>query len=227
MRRLSLLLALMSVLVSASYSFAEPTFGLSAFTGFQGYQMGQINTAINDIQDALSEPANRAEIDNLTGSWNYGGALQVDFNPKLRAYLEYEHLSDKTGFGNNLGSFHLEPNADALLVGGTYFFPSTSKTRFGLGGGVGFYSFAGSANSTITWYTTTSSAAVDLSGDAVGIFGRGEAEVSLAPLWRMGVAIGYRSAQGALKVDGEDSGIDLDWSGLMTRLGITFVMGGP
>src|SRR6185436_15810695 len=119
-------------------------------------------TAINNVQDALSEPAERAEIDNLTGAMSLGGAVRVDLNPLMRVYVEYEHLGDKTGFGNNLGTFHLEPEADVIILGGTYFLPSTSTTRFGVGGGVGLYTFSGNANSTVSWYTTTTSASVDL-----------------------------------------------------------------
>lgn len=227
MRRFSpLLLTGSSLLLAASTAFAGPQFGVSLFTGYQGYQMGQINTAINAVQDALSEPADRAEIDNLTGGLSLGGAVRMDLNPKMRAYVEYEHLADKTGFGNNLGSFHLEPEADVVILGASYFFPSTSTKRFGIGGGVGLYTFSGTANSTLTWYTTTTSGAVDLGGSTVGFHGRGEMELTLTPQWQLDAALGYRWAQGDLTVNGHDSGTDLDWSGLMTRIGFTFVLGG-
>jgi hypothetical protein len=225
MRRIPSLLLTGLFLLLASTAFAAPQFGISIFTGYQGYQMGQINNAINNVQDALSEPAERAEIDNLTGAMSLGGAVRVDLNPLMRVYVEYEHLGDKTGFGNNLGTFHLEPEADVIILGGTYFLPSTSTTRFGVGGGVGIYTFSGNANSTVSWYTTTTSASVDLGGDTVGFHVRGEMELTLTPQWQLDAGLGYRWAQGDLTVAGHDSGVDLDWSGLMTRIGFTFVLG--
>jgi len=112
-----------------------------------------------------------------------------------------------------------------IILGGTYFLPSTSTTRFGVGGGVGLYTFSGNANSTVSWYTTTTSASVDLGGDTVGFHVRGEMELTLTPQWQLDAGLGYRWAQGDLTVAGHDSGVDLDWSGLMTRIGFTFVLG--
>jgi len=54
---------------------------------------------------------------------------------------------------------------------------------------------------------------------------RGEMELTLTPQWQLDAGLGYRWAQGDLTVAGHDSGVDLDWSGLMTRIGFTFVLG--
>ena len=227
MRRLSsVLAAILALFVMTSSALAGARFGLSAFTGFQGYQMGQINDAIKSIEEALSETADRAEIDNLTGAWSYGFAAHADFTPSWRGYIEFERLADKTGFGNNLGAFHLEPDANVIILGGTYFFPSTTKQRFGFGGGVGLYQFGGDANATLSWYTSTVTGAVDLGGSTTGYHARGEYELALSPAWMLDAALGYRWAQGDMQVDGQDSGTDLDWSGLMTRIGFTLIVAG-
>ncbi len=67
-----------------------------------------------------------------------------------------------------------------------------------------------------------SSGSHDLGGSTVGLHGRGEIDVTLSPVWHFDGALGYRWAKGGLDTDGNDSGIDLDWSGLMTRVGFTY-----
>jgi hypothetical protein len=219
----SLLFPVALVLVAfATGAVAEPRIGISAFAGYQSYTMGQINDAIDGVKEALSTPGRPANIDNLNGDVSFGGAVKADFDKTWRAYFEYEYLKDSSGYGNSLGSWRLKPNANAILVGGTYFFPSTGKTRLGLGAGVGYYAFGGSVNSTVTWGTSTSSGSHDLGGSTVGLHGRGEIDVMLSPVWHFDGALGYRWAKGGLDTDGNDSGIDLDWSGLMTRVGFTY-----
>jgi|KBSSwiStaDraftv2_1062776.scaffolds.fasta_scaffold12867_6 hypothetical protein len=228
MRRLSslLLAATLAVLAVASNAFAGPRFGISGFTGFQSYQMGQINSAIHSIEEALSTTGDRAEIDNLTGNWSYGFGVRADLTPSWRAYVEYERLGDKTGFGNNLGAFHFEPAANVIIIGGSYFFPTTNKNRFGFGAGVGLYTFEGTSKATLSWYTSTVSGDVDLGGSTTGFHARGEYELTLSDMWSFDAALGYRWAQGNMQVNGQDSGTDLDWSGLMTRAGFTVAVGG-
>ena len=205
-----------------SNAIALPHIGISGFTGYQSYSMGQINDAIDAVSNALSSPGDQANIDNLSGGFAFGGAVKADFNTTWRAYLEYEYLKDSSGYGNTIGQFQIEPNANAVLVGGTYFFPSTNKMRLGLGAGVGYYTFGGSVNSSESWNNTTTTGSHDLGGSTVGFHGRGELEVTLSPVWRFDAALGYRSAQGALETDGADAAVDLDWSGLMTRVGFTY-----
>jgi hypothetical protein len=45
------------------------------------------------------------------------------------------------------------------------------------------------------WYTTTTSASVDLGGDTVGFHVRGEMELTLTPQWQLDAGLGYRWAQ--------------------------------
>lgn len=219
-----ILAGLFIVFAPASNALAAPPIGISAFTGYQSYSMGQINDAIDRVSEALSGPTEQANITKLSGGMTFGGGVRVDFTPTWRASLEYERLNESTGHGNTIGSFQIKPSADVVLVGGSYFFPSQSTTRWGLGAGVGYYTFSGSAASTVTWYGSTASGSVDLGGSTVGFHGRGEVEVTLSPMWQLDGALGYRSAKGELEADGSKTGVDLDWSGLMTRVGITYVI---
>src|SRR5262249_33629812 len=131
MRRLSspLSLAALVLLAFATRAAAGPRIGISAYLGYQSYTMGQINDAIDGVKEALSTPGRPANIDNVNGDMSYGGAVKADFDKTWRAYLEYEYLHDQSGYGNSLGSWRFKPNANAIIVGGTYFFPTASKTR--------------------------------------------------------------------------------------------------
>src|SRR5436190_8171179 len=223
MRRPCFLVGLLVVLgVQTSLAVAAPRIGLSAFGGYQAFAMGDINDRIHEVDDALSSPGDLANIDELRGNWTWGGGVKVDLDATWRAYLEYEFLRDDTGFGNTNGQFQLKPSANSVLLGGTYFFPSTNKVRYGLGAGVGYYAFGGSVNSSVTWYTSSVSGSKDLGGNTVGFHGRGELDLTMSPVWHFDAALGYRWAKGTLQVDGSDSPVDLDWSGLMTRLGVTY-----
>jgi len=223
MRRPFVLVGVLIVLgAQASIAAAAPRIGLSAFGGYQAFAMGDINDRIHAVDDALSSPGDLANIDELRGNWTWGLAAKMDLNPTWRAYLEYEYLRDDTGFGNTNGQFQIKPNANSVLLGGTYFFPPKDKVRFGLGAGVGYYAFGGSVNSSLTWYTSSKTGSLDLGGSTVGFHTRGEMDVTMSPVWHFDAALGYRWASGTLQVDGDDAPVDLDWTGLMTRLGVTY-----
>jgi hypothetical protein len=208
----------------AANAVAAPHWGVSAFTGYQNYSMDQINEKLARVDDALSRPGREANIDPLNGEWSFSARVLADLNPTWRAYVEYEYLKDASGGGNgSIGSFQIKPHANAVLLGVTYFLPSTSKVRFGFGGGVGYYEFGGSVNSTVTWYTTTTTGSHDLGGNTIGYHARADLDVPLSPGWHFESALGYRWAKGNLETDGNDNGVDLDWSGLMTRIGFSYI----
>jgi hypothetical protein len=208
----------------AANAVAAPHWGVAAYTGYQNYSMDQINEKIARVDDVLSRPGREAGIDPLNGEWSFSAGLTADLNPTWRAYVEYEYLKDKTGGGNtSIGNFQIKPHANAVLIGGTYYLPVDGKTRFGLGGGIGYYVFGGEVNSTVTWYTTTTTGSHDLGGNTIGYHARADIEYPLSSGWHLEGALGYRWAKGDLETDGTDNGTDLDWSGLMTRIGIAFI----
>jgi hypothetical protein len=226
MRRFPSLLpaAVLLFVCLAANALAAPHWGVSAFTGYQNYSMDQINEKLALVDDALSRPGREAGIDRLNGDWSFSARALVDLNPTWRASVEYEYLKDQSGGGNtSIGNFQIKPHANAVMIGGTYFFPTTSRTRLGLGAGVGYYEFGGSVNSTVTWYTTTKTGSHNLGGNTIGYHLRAELDVPMSPGWHFDGALGYRWAKGNLETDDKDSGVDLDWSGLMTRIGISYI----
>lgn len=175
-------------MVSGARADAAMRIGISGFTGYQGYAMGDANDVIADINTALSSPGDEVNLDELKGDVSFGAGLKFDVNPTWRVYAEYEHLSDNSGGGNLVGSAKVDVSSATYLVGATYFLPSTGKARVGFGGGIGSYDFGGD---------------LEASGSYGGVPFSGSQSVG-------GTTIGYHARA------------DLDWSGIMTRIGITW-----
>ncbi len=146
--------------------------------------------------------------------------MKADLNSTWRVSLQYEHLKDDTGGGNLVGSFTVDVSSDVLLAGATYFLPSKGKARLGLGAGVGYYDFGGDVAGDATVGTTPVSGSASAGGSTIGFHGLGELDVTLAERWHFDGAVGYRSAKGELEADGQGTGVGLDWSGIMTRIGV-------
>jgi hypothetical protein len=216
--------ALALLLGMPAVSGAAIRWGVSAFGGYQGYSMGDVNDVINQVNEDLSTPGDEVRIDELKGDISFGGGVKADLNPNWRVYLEYEHLKDDTGGGNLVGSFTVDVSANAFLAGATYFFPSQSKARVGVGGGLGYYDFGGDVAGNATIGTTPLNGSASAGGSTIGFHGLGELDVKLSERWHFDGAAGYRSAKGELEAAGESTGVDLDWSGIMTRIGVTFFL---
>lgn len=201
---------------------ADLRWGLAGFLGYQGYTMDDVNSVIEQVNTDLSTPGDEARIDELSGDISFGGGVRVDLTPHIRLYGEYERLKDNTGGGTLVGSFSIDLVSDTFLAGGTYFFQPVGegKTRLGLGAGVGYYSFGGDVQGDATWGTTTYTGTQDVGGSTVGFHGLGELDVKMSEKWHLEGALGYRVAKGEVQLNGQETGADLDWSGLMTRLGV-------
>lgn len=209
---------------SAASAEAAMRFGITGFTGYQGYAMDDINDDIIAISDALSQPGDLVQLDELNGDVSFGLGVKADVSPAWRIYGEYEHLSDNTGGGNQIGSFKLDVSAETFLVGATYFFPSTSKARLGLGAGIGYYDFGGELEANGTIGTDEYSGSASAGGSTIGFDGRGTLDVAMSEKFHFDLALGYRSASGDLEVDGTGTDTDLDWSGVMSRVGVTYFL---
>ena len=226
MRRLCRLgLALLALTIShVGVAAAAPRWGVSGFLGYQGYTMDDVNSVIRQVNEDLSVPGRMVSIDELKGDVSFGGGVVADVNPKLRFYLEYERLKDDTGGGTQVASFTLDVSSSTFLAGGTYFFNPEKKARLGLGGGIGYYAFGGETTGDATWGTETVTGSRDISGSTIGFHGRGELDVALSERWHFDMALGYRVASGGAELGGVDTGADLDWSGVMTRLGVVYFL---
>ena len=120
--------------------------------------------------------------------------------------------------------------ANGVTLGATHFFHSSHKTRLGLGLGVGYYSADGTEKVEDPSSGTTTS--VDVTGHALGFHGMGMVDSPLSPMLHLEIGAGYRYAKstnakagGVEVLNADGSKAKIDWSGLMTRAGLTFYFG--
>jgi hypothetical protein len=223
---------LVILLVAPSLSgtaFASGQWGVSGFAGYHSYSM-------SDLNDEVIAPINLVlsgtgySMDKITSGIGFGGGIRYRTPGKLTIGVDYERLDGSSELKVPGGSFKISTPADAVSATLVYFFPSTSKARFGLGGGLGYYSSSGEAK--VYDSTTQQEQSESLEGSGVGVHGVGAMDLTLSPVAHLEANIGYRYAKTTdLTIAGTkaqtSSGDDakLDWSGLLTRVGFTFYFG--
>src|SRR5262249_42961504 len=156
-------------------------------------------------------------------------------NESWIASLEYTRLNanssaditDPATPGSSVsGKFDVPANG--VTLGATYLFPSSRKARFGLGAGIGYYSASGKFEAEGSGGTFSD----DVKGHGVGFHAMGVVDSPLSNTLHLDLGVGYRYAKSsnlevagveALNADGSKAKID--WSGLMSRVGMTFYFG--
>ncbi|MGE5175082.1 MAG: hypothetical protein ACM3JJ_01800 [Hyphomicrobiales bacterium] len=209
---------------------AEGRFGVAFLTGYHTY-------AQSDLNDELIAPINVLllgtgySMNDVAHGIGFGGGLRYRTEGPLVAAMDYERLTGKSTLDVPGGQFEANAAADAYTATVTYYFPSTSRARFGLGAGLGVYVAAGKLRAYDS--TTMQEETEDMEGTGLGLHGIGAAEITLSNVAHLEACVGYRYAkssdlkvggQTALNADGSKS--KLDWSGLMTRIGFSFYFGG-
>lgn len=227
------LLALVAsfVLLAPGGALAEGQFGVAFLTGYNTY-------AQSDLNDELVAPINVLlsgtgyQMDDVSSGIGFGGGLRYrSTTSPLVVAVDYERLTGNSKLSVPGGEFEVKAPANAFTATAYYFFPSSSRARFGLGAGGGFYSSDGSIrlfdSGTMTEETE------DMKGSGLGFHGVGSADVTLSNVTHLEASVGYRYAKTSdveiagekqLNADGSES--KLDWSGLVTRVGLAFYFGG-
>src|SRR5262249_50226961 len=125
-------------------------------------------------------------------------------------------------------SFDVDTPANAVTLTTTYLFPSSGKGRFGIGVGVGYYKSAGSVAVDTSGVATTS----DLGGSGGGFHGLVAFHSEISPHVHFEGNAGLRYAKTTdVKIEDETvlnadgSKTTIDWSGFMSRAGLTFYFG--
>ena len=228
MRTISL--AVMAVLffalaAGAAPALAKADFGIAGFGGYESYSMSDLNDEIALVNLFLAGTG--YSMDDISGGFGYGGGFRIKPSEKILVSLDYMRLpasSTLSAFGS---SVKISAPGNGYMGTVTYFFPSTSKAKFGIAGGLGWYS--GSA----TVDTSGASTAAELSGSGLGFQGLAALDAILSPTVHAEVAAGYRYARtGGVEDENGDkiynlSGDEatLDWSGFMSRAGLAFYFG--
>ncbi|HEX7078222.1 MAG TPA: hypothetical protein VF363_07370 [Candidatus Eisenbacteria bacterium] len=223
------------VLVAAALLTPGPAraageFGVAFLTGFNTY-------AQSDLNDELVAPINVLlsgtgyKMDDVSNGIGFGGGLRWrSTTSPITVAVDYERLNGNSKLSVPGGEFEVKAPANAFTATVYYFFPSASRARFGFGAGGGLYSSAGSLRTYDS--TTLQEETEDMKGTGVGFHGVGAADVTLSSVSHLDVSVGYRYAKttdvkvAGTKVqnsDGSDS--KLDWSGLVTRVGLSFYFG--
>ena len=228
--RVPVILAILSVSPFLSgTALASGQWGVSGFAGYQTYSM-------SDLNDELITPINLAlsgtgfSMDKITTGIGFGGGIRYRTSGNLTIGVDYERLDGSSKLEVPGGSFEISTPADVVSATVVYFFPSESKVRFGVGGGLGAYTSAGKAK--VYDSSTLQEETEKLEGKGLGAHGVGTMDLTLSSVAHLDANIGYRYAktrdlviagEKALTASGDDA--VLDWSGLLTRVGFTFYFG--
>lgn len=194
-----------------------------------------------DLNDELIDPLNAdpdvtaagISLDKVSKGFGVGGGVHVWVTQDLVISAEYERLmASSKDEGSVLGtpvSVEIKVPANAFVLTGAYLFPSESKSRFGLGAGVGLYSASGTVEVSGGGGAFSDGA----TGSGVGFHLLGVMDYAATSQVHLGVRAGYRKAKTSdlensagvklLNTDGSDA--QADWSGLMTRVGVTLMLG--
>jgi hypothetical protein len=207
--------------------------GISVFGGYESYSMSDVNDAIEDGNTLLG-----TSVDEVSSGIAFGAGVKMRTAGPVVLSFDYQRLNASASGSGDDGTFgyDVEYNlpANALVLGATYLFPSASKTRFGINGGIGYYMADGSLDATVTELSSGISASdeTQISGNGVGFHGAGTMDLMLSPVVHLDATLGYRIAKsGDVEFEYSDGTTEtfadeeIDWSGFMSQVGFTFYFG--
>jgi hypothetical protein len=228
-RGLILVLLLAALAAPASTCLAGRTlWGVGAFGSYNTYAMSDVNDEIDAI-NVLLELAGLSPMDNVKSGIGYGGGLRAIFSDKVMVSLDYERLTGDTSVTDGVDRLEYDLPCDAVLATVAYRFPGSGKARFGLGGGLGYYSSAASIS--VDAASIGESVTGDITGSGIGFHGVGLVDVALSPAVHLEAQAGYRYGKtGDVSIEAaglsqEIPDYSLDWSGFMSRVGLAIYFG--
>jgi hypothetical protein len=235
----ALVLALMLTPVWA-FASGGMRVGIAGFGGYQTYSMSDVNDGIGEFNADAASAGVTGSLDDISHGFAFGGGLHAWSNDNMFS-LEYNRLNASSSgdftdpsSGQTINAEFKVP-ANGITLGANHFFHSSHKTRLGLGAGIGYYSSDGSL--TAVDPSSGASASADLKGHAFGFHGMGMLDSPLSQMVHVEIGAGYRYAKtSSVKAkfpgqpeeeltNADGSKAKIDWSGLMTRAGLTFYFG--
>ncbi|MBI1798164.1 MAG: hypothetical protein HYR73_00585 [Candidatus Eisenbacteria bacterium] len=168
---------------------------------------------MSDFNDSLAS-ANQSlgtNFADIKGGGAGGFGVRMWPTEQILLRLDFEGLLAQTE--DSGVTFDIGPGAATLS--GTYFFPSQSPVRFGLGAGLGTYSIAGELKGPGGKFNTA--------GSGFGFHGMGEAVLPFSGRWSLSGILGYRYAKvDDVKVNDQSTNTEADFSGVMVRVGLAY-----
>jgi hypothetical protein len=237
MDRIRIWVALVAFAVSPAFcppvAEGAAKFGLSVFGGYESYSMSDVNDAIEEGNTVFG-----TSVDEVSSGIGFGAGVKMRTAGPVVLSFDYQRLNASASGSGDDGTFGYDLEyslpANALVLGATYLFPSASKARFGLNGGIGYYMADGSLDATVTELSSGLSLSdeTQISGNGVGFHGAGTVDVMLSPVVHLDASLGYRIAKsGDVEFEYSDGTTDtfsddeIDWSGFMSQVGLTFYLG--
>jgi hypothetical protein len=201
------------------------------FGSYQRYRMSDVNQVMN--QTLASFPGARADKDKLTNGGGFGAGMRIWPAERTFVSLEFQRLlASNSGTGSYAGSnYAVEGDVPASSVTTTVGYVLTPRSRFrvGLAAGGGYYMTTGS----LTIIGPGVNEHFDLEGSGFGAHGFGFVLAGIGRNVGVEVDAGYRYAKTTdVTVDGsryrnaDGSLSKIDWSGFMSRAGLTFTVPG-
>ncbi len=200
---------------------------------FGGYE----TRSMSDLNDAIATPGTffpgaSVNTDDIKRGAGYGVGLR--FWPSERVLVSFDGsrlLAKTTGsavYGGTPYSGEVSVPATAITGTLSYLFPVKDRLGLGLGAGGGYYVSTGKATATGSGQTYSS----DLNGSGLGFHALGVADILLTPRLHAEIGAGYRRAKttdvelaGATLHNADGSRSQIDWSGFMSRAGLTIYFG--
>jgi hypothetical protein len=196
-----------------------PRVGFFVHGGYGTYAMSDVNDAIAFVNAELVGTG--LAMDEINGGLNFGGGVRFKVNESVSLSAGYERLFGSTEVSVEGASVTIKIPASAITATGEYFLPMSGPIGIGFGGGVGYYISAAGSESTLLG----ASFSEDWKGGGFGLHGLVLGRIAATPAIQVDAALGYRLAVAKdIEVGGVSSQDDLDWSGLMTRLGVTIYL---
>lgn len=219
-------IAIALLIVAPTTLHAETQFGIAAFAGYNSYSMDDANELIDEINDALA--GSGYSMDEISSGFAFGGGVRIRPSSQMMIALDYERLNASSDLSIFDFGFELSVPANAFTGTAFYYFPSTSRARFGVGAGLGYYTSSGSLSADSSGVGVEA----DVEGSGIGFHGLAAVDVAISPVVHLEGAGGYRFAETsdvevadetAYNAEGDEA--TLDWSGFMSRIGLTFYFG--
>ena len=206
-RLIPLLVSMVVVAVGLARPGSAAVFGIELAGGYNTYAMEAFNDTLQSFNQSLG--SSFPDIDDGVG----GPFIALRVWPNDGMLLRFAiDLLDATSESPPV-EFDVGPLAFTATA--TYFFSPGKPLRFGLGGGLGWYDIVG--------WIEQPGGEIDLTGGALGFHGQAELMWRFTRRMSATGVVGYRYAKiDDLKADDFSTNTEVDFSGLLFRVGLAF-----
>jgi hypothetical protein len=206
---MNVLAVLFALAIAVPSMASAATFGGEVFGAFNSYAMGDVNDALD-----ASNQGSGTNFDEISGSFTGGLNLKMWANPNWMLSAGWEPLFGKSQDDASDVTLDVKGNSFQFTTG--YFWPSTSKAKYGMAAGLGYYSLNGESDD------PANPPAVEIKGSGVGFHFMGMGEWEMSPGFAVNAGAGYRVAD--VSIDDSTTDSTVDYSGFMGRVGLSFYM---